>query len=161
MTANVEATNAEESADSEIAKVGLERWHKLAKNMTSEGLDELLAEEVVFHSPIVHSPQEGRDITKLYLMAAFNVLPGEKKSPGKIVSAESKFRYVREVVGERDAVLEFMTEMNGIQVNGIDMIRWNEAGQIIEFKVMIRPLKAIQQVHAGMAKMLEAMKPAE
>jgi hypothetical protein len=115
----------------------------------------------VFQSPVVHTPQEGRDITKMYLMAAFNVLPGQpkgEKSSAPEKKPASKFRYVREVVGDHDAVLEFMTEIDGITVNGVDMIRWNDAGKIVDFKVMIRPLKAIQKVHAQMGAMLEGMK---
>ena len=143
------------------AVAGLEAWHRLAGNMTAEGLDELLDENVVFHSPVVHTPQEGREITKLYLLAAGNVMPGDsKKADAKTsLSGEgTKFRYVREVVGDHDAVLEFMTEIDGIIVNGIDMIKWNDAGKIIEFKVLIRPLKAVQKVHAQMGAMLEKLK---
>lgn len=141
-----------------IAKQGIEEWHRLVRNMSEAGLEAVLAEDVVFHSPVVHSPQEGRDLTKLYLMAAFNVFPGTPKDSGK--PAETKFRYVREVVGDRDAVLEFETEVEGIFVNGVDMIRWNDDGKIIDFKVMIRPLKAIQKIHAQMGAMLEKLKPA-
>ena len=143
------------------AVAGLEAWHRAVRNMSANTLDEVLAEDVVFHSPVVHTPQEGRSITKLYLMAAFNVLPGESRddgTSGQTKKPESKFRYVREVVGEHDAVLEFMTEIDGIIVNGVDMIRWNDEGKIIDFKVMIRPLKAIQKVHAQMGAMLEGLK---
>ena len=87
----------------------------------------------------------------------------ETRSTGRDEPPESpsggKFRYVREVVGENDAVLEFMTEMDGIVVNGVDLIRWNDAGRIVDFKVLIRPLKAVNKVHAMMAGMLERMKP--
>lgn len=143
------------------AEAGLEAWHRTVRNMSPEALDEILADDVVFHSPVVHTPQEGRAVTKLYLLAAFNVFPGQSKGAAERAPderAESKFRYVREVVGTHDAVLEFMTEMDGISVNGVDMIRWNDAGRIVDFKVMIRPLKAIQKVHAQMGTMLEAMK---
>ena len=143
------------------AEAGLEAWHRAVRNMSPEALDEILADDVVFHSPVVHTPQAGRAVTKLYLLAAFNVFPGQSKGPAEPARqerAESKFRYVREVVGTHDAVLEFMTEMDGISVNGVDMIRWNDAGRIVDFKVMIRPLKAIQKVHAQMGAMLEAMK---
>ena len=150
-----------------IAKQALEAWHRHVKNVTEEGLDAMLADEVVFHSPVVHTPQVGRDVTKLYLMAAFNVFPGgpsddrdsNEPSSASDESAESKFRYVREVVGENDAVLEFETEVDGIFVNGVDMIRWNDEGKIVDFKVMIRPLKAIQKIHAQMGAMLERLKP--
>lgn len=144
-----------------IAEQGLARWHEVIRDMSGDALDGILAEDVVFHSPVVHTPQEGRAITKLYLMAAFNVFPGQGKgssAAGSARPAQSKFRYVREVVGARDAVLEFMTEIEGITVNGVDMIRWNEDGRIIDFKVMIRPLKAVQKIHAQMGAMLESMK---
>ncbi len=144
-----------------IAKRGVEDWHRVVRHMSSEALDEILAEDVVFHSPVVHTPQEGRAVTKLYLMAAFNVFPGQSGGDAEVDEAgtsKGQFRYVREVVGERDAVLEFMTEMDGIVVNGIDMIRWNDEGRIVDFKVMVRPLKAIQKVHAQMASMLENLK---
>lgn len=131
--------------------------------MTETSLDAILAEDVVFHSPIVHTPQEGRALTKLYLMAAFNVLPGQSGETGSEAGpgdgSPGHFRYVREVVGEDDVVLEFVTKIDDITVNGIDMIRFGDDGRIVDFKVMIRPLKAIQKVHARMASMLERMKP--
>ena len=102
----------------------------------------LLADDVVFYSPIVHTPQVGKPITTQYLAAALHVFGNDT------------FRYVREVVGEHDAVLEFMVEMEGISVNGVDMIKWNDAGQIVEFKVMLRPLKAVNLIHQKMAAML-------
>jgi ketosteroid isomerase-like protein len=120
----------------------LARWHDLVRRRDAEGLDDLLADDVVFHSPVVHTPQRGRQITQRYLAAAFQVL----SSPG--------FRYVREVVGERDAVLEFVVEIDGITVNGVDMIKWNGEGRIVEFKVMLRPLKAINIVQQKMAETL-------
>jgi hypothetical protein len=144
------------------ATVGLEAWHRVVRNMNDETLDELLAEDVVFHSPVVHTPQRGRALTKPYLMAAFNVLPGQSGSDASVGKAEKKatgnFRYVREVVGENDAVLEFVTQLDDITVNGVDIIRFDDEGKIVEFKVMIRPLKAIQKIHAQMAQMLDALK---
>ncbi len=141
---------------SSIANHGLAAWHAVAAAPTETALDALLADDVVFHSPIVHSPQRGRALAKLYLMAAFQVLA----SGGAGTAPDRKFRYVREIVGDRDAVLEFTTESEGITINGVDMIRWNDDGQIVDFKVMLRPLKAIQTVHAQMGRLLEAMKPA-
>ncbi|HIF93442.1 MAG TPA: nuclear transport factor 2 family protein [Myxococcales bacterium] len=137
--------------------------------MNDASLDEILAEDVVFHSPVVHTPQEGRALTKLYLMAAFNVLPGSLDSESSAQDTigqsadESKkskgiFGYVREVVGDNDVVLEFRTEIDGISINGIDMIHFNDDGKIDDFKVMVRPLKAIQKLHEQMAAMLENMK---
>ena len=122
----------------------LEDWHRIARNRDSAGLFALLAEDVVFHSPVVHAPQEGRKLAAMYLSAAFQVF------------ANPTFRYVREVVGESDAVLEFETEIDGVLVNGVDLIRWNDAGKIIDFKVMLRPLKAINLIHQKMAAMLQS-----
>lgn len=107
-------------------------------------MGELIAEDAVFHSPIVHTPQRGKALVSLYLSAAFYVLLNDS------------FRYVREVVGPRDAVLEFKVTVDGIEMNGVDMITWNEAGQIIDFKVMVRPLKAVNLIHHKMAEMLKA-----
>jgi hypothetical protein len=122
----------------------IERWHALVQSANPDGLEALLADNAVFHSPVVHTPQEGKAITQLYLSAAFLVL------------FNSNFRYVREIVGERDAMLEFETEIDGVKVNGIDIIRWNDSQQITDFKVMIRPLKAIMLIKDKMATMLEA-----
>ncbi len=129
---------------------GLEAWHRLVREQNTALLDELLADDVTFHSPVVHTPQEGKAITRLYLTAATEVLGGDG------------FEYVREVVDGRNAILEFRTEIDGIVINGIDMIHWNADGKIDDFKVMIRPLKAIQKLHGMMAALLEKMsKPAQ
>ena len=122
----------------------LDTWHQLVAARDPQGLDTLLADDVVFYSPVVHTPQVGKPITTMYLVAALHVFGNET------------FRYVREVVGERDAVLEFLVEIDGISVNGVDMIRWNDAGQITEFKVMLRPLKAVNLIHQKMAALLQA-----
>lgn len=125
----------------------IREWHALVRSRDMSGLDALLADDVVFHSPVVHMPQVGRAITRKYLEAALEVL----NTP--------HFRYLREVIGERDAMLEFETEIDGVRINGVDLIRWNDEGRIIDFKVMVRPLKAIQQVHQAMGLMLQRMKP--
>lgn len=122
----------------------LDTWHHLVRTQDPSGLDALLADDAVFYSPVVHTPQRGKKLAAGYLAAAFRVF----FSPS--------FRYVREIVGERDAMLEFETEVDGIVVNGVDIIRWNDAGQISEFKVMLRPLKAINVIHQRMAEMLQA-----
>jgi SnoaL-like domain len=121
----------------------LDSWHELVKSRNPAGLGDLLHEDVVFHSPVVHSPQRGKQITQMYLTAAFHVLMSEK------------FSYVREVVGEREAILEFSTVIDGITVNGVDIISWGEDGRITEFKVMVRPLKAVNLIHQMMAAMLK------
>lgn len=125
----------------------LAAWHQIVAARSPRGLTALLADDVVFYSPIVHTPQVGKPITTQYLAAALHVFGNDS------------FRYVREVVGEHDAVLEFMVEIEGISVNGVDMIKWNDAGQIVEFKVMLRPLKAVNLIHQKMAAMLAQVTP--
>lgn len=122
----------------------LDTWHRLVQTHDASGLDDLLAEDAVFHSPVVHTPQRGRALAARYLGAAFQVF------------FNPTFRYVREIVGATDAMLEFETEIDGVIVNGVDVIRWNDAGRIVDFKVMIRPLKAIHLIHERMAAMLQA-----
>lgn len=125
----------------------IETWHNIVRTRDASGLGELLAADVIFYSPVVHTPQVGKAITAMYLSAAVHVFGNES------------FKYVREIVGEIDAVLEFETEIDGIVINGVDMIKWNENGQIIEFKVMIRPLKAVNLIHQKMGQMLAARAP--
>ncbi len=136
----------------------IKKWHLHMKGQLPGGLDELLDDDVVFISPIVFTPQEGKAITKLYLQAAGQTLPGEKKSSGSPTNDKS-FRYIKEVLSGSTAVLEFETYVEGKYVNGIDMITCNAEGKITEFKVMIRPLQAINLVHKQMGEMLERMKP--
>ncbi|MED5620284.1 nuclear transport factor 2 family protein [Ideonella sp. BN130291] len=119
-------------------------WHQLVQSRNAKGLGGLLADDVVFHSPVVHTPQVGKAVTAQYLSAAFHVFFNES------------FRYVREVVGPRDAVLEFQVQIDGIEVNGVDMLAWNDEGRIVDFKVLIRPLKAINLIHQKMAALLQA-----
>jgi hypothetical protein len=121
-------------------------WHRVAETKDAAGLNTLLAENVVFHSPVVHTPQVGKAITHRYLTAAFGVLFNDS------------FRYVREIVSDHDAALEFVVEIDGISVNGVDMITWDDDGRIVDFKVMLRPLKAINLIHQKMAAMLQAAK---
>jgi len=121
----------------------IERWHQLVQSRDMAALKALLAEDVVFISPVVHTPQVGRPVTLAYLHAAMQVL----NNPS--------FRYLNHWYGPDSAVLEFECEVEGISVNGIDMIRWNAAGQIDRFKVMVRPLKAIHRLHEMMGRALQ------
>ena len=123
----------------------LAAWHALVHSRNAAALDALLADDVVFHSPVVHTPQRGKTITAKYLHGALQVLGTEH------------FRYVREIAGPRDAVLEFETEIDGIHVNGIDLIRWGDDGRIVDFKVMVRPLKAVNALHQKMGEMLQRL----
>lgn len=118
------------------------RWHEVVKSRDLTALKDLIADEAVFESPVVHTPQVGKAITVTYLAGALQVLNNDS------------FRYVGEWRAERSAVLEFATEIDGITVNGVDIISWNEAGKITGFKVMIRPLKAINLVHRMMGELL-------
>lgn len=120
----------------------LPAWHDLIRSRDPRGLDALLAEDVVMHSPVVHTPLRGKAITRQYLHAAFHVFINDS------------FRYVREVYGPSDAVLEFEVEIDGIRVNGVDMIHWDEDARIVDFKVMLRPLKAVNLIHQRMAALL-------
>lgn len=122
----------------------LATWHRLVRTNDASGLAALLADDAVFHSPVVHTPQRGKAIVARYLGAAFHVF------------FNPTFRYVREITGPSDAMLEFETEIDGVQVNGVDLIRWNDADLIVDFKVMVRPLKAINLIHQRMAAMLQA-----
>ena len=126
-----------------MSNATLDAWHQMIEERNAGALDEVLADDAVFHSPVVHTPQEGKALTKMYLTAAIMVL------------GNSNFSYVREIIGESDAVLEFSAEINGIQINGVDMIHWNADGKIDDFKVMIRPLKAVNLLHQLMRQMLE------
>jgi hypothetical protein len=128
-----------------MSKPPIDAWHQLISERNVAALDEVLADDVVFHSPVVHSPQNGKQLAKMYLSAAILVL------------GNSDFAYVREVAGESDAVLEFTCEINGTHINGVDMIHWNADGKIDDFKVMIRPLKAVNLLHGLMNQMLGQM----
>ena len=121
----------------------LEAWLQLVARKDVTGVDSLLAEDVVFHSPVVDTPQAGKAVTRQYLAAVFDIF------------SKHSFRYVREVVGERDAVLEFLIEIDGVSVNGVDMITWNDEGLIVDFKVMLRPMKAIKVMQMRMAAVLQ------
>ena len=123
------------------------RWHRYMDGDLAGGLQELLADDVVFYSPVVFTPQRGKDITALYLAAASRALGGGE---------ESTFTYTKEVLAGDTAVLEFETSVEGKYVNGVDIITCDDSGRIVEFRVMIRPLQAIQAVHEQMGRLLAA-----
>ena len=120
------------------------RWHSYLGGELSGGLDELLADDVVFYSPVVYTPQQGKPVTTTYLEAAARTLGG------------ADFRYTKQVLAGNTAVLEFETSVEGKYVNGVDIIRCDDAGRIVEFRVMIRPLQGIQTVHEQMGRRLAA-----
>ena len=139
----------------------IEKWHAYLRGELPGGLDGLLDDEVVFYSPIVFAPQKGKAITALYLRAATQTLPGDGPiSVGLDGEPVNRgFRYTKSVLAGDTAVLEFETSVEGTYVNGVDIIRCNDEGRIIEFRVMIRPLQAVERVHRRMAAMLEGMDP--
>src|SRR5580700_6869141 len=138
------------------------QWHAYLSGELPGGLDELLDDNVVFYSPIVFTPQRGKQITSLYLQAAGQSFAGGDPVSGTQSSDPgARFHYTKSVIGDDTAVLEFETTMAGKYVNGVDIIRCNDKGRIIEFRVMIRPLQAVTLVHQKMAAMLESMTPQE
>tara|TARA_B100001250_G_scaffold289432_2_gene251168 strand:- start:3170 stop:3592 length:423 start_codon:yes stop_codon:yes gene_type:complete len=136
----------------------IEKWHQIVKTKDISLYDKFLSEDVVFYSPVVFTPQKGKDLTKAYLMAAGGVFSDKRESSEEESKTDSAFKYTKEVIGEKSAMLEFESELNGKYVNGIDLISWNEEGKITEFKVFIRPLQAVNALHEMMGKMLERMK---
>jgi hypothetical protein len=122
----------------------IERWHRYLVGDLPGGLDGLLAEDVVFYSPVVYTPQRGKRVTTQYLEAASQTLGGDA------------FQYTKQVLSGDTAVLEFETSVEGKYVNGVDIIRCDDDGRIVEFRVMMRPLQAIQAVHEQMGRRLAA-----
>ena len=123
------------------------RWHRYVDGDLPGGLDELLADDVVFYSPVVHTPQRGKTVTAQYLEAASQTLVG---------GADGAFRYTKQVLSGDTAVLEFETSVEGKFVNGVDIIRCDDGGRIVEFRVMLRPLQGIGAVHEQMGRRLTA-----
>jgi hypothetical protein len=126
-----------------MASSVIERWHEIVRSRDIASLNALLAEDVVFESPVVHAPQNGKAITHKYLAAALHVLNNDT------------FKYLNEWLGPHSAVLEFQSTCDGILINGVDMITWNDQGLITHFKVMVRPLKAVNKIHELMGQMLQ------
>ena len=129
------------------------KWHAFVRGELVDGLETLLAEDVVFYSPIVFTPQAGKVITTMYLQAAVSVLAG--RSSGSEAVAPTTFRYTKDVRSGDIAVLEFETTIDGKLVNGVDIITCNAADQIVEFRVMLRPLQAVNLVHQRMGELLQ------
>jgi len=120
-------------------------WHQIVTEKNVAKLNELLDDDVVFYSPLVHTPQLGKKIVMQYLGAAFKVF------------FDDSFTYIHEIENDNNAVLEFTVEIDRIVVNGVDMIQWNDEGKITEFKVMLRPLKAVHLIHQKMGELLAAV----
>jgi hypothetical protein len=123
-------------------KANVENWHEVITSRDLEKLSEILSEDVVFYSPVVHTPQVGKKLTQLYLSAALHII------------ANDTFIYIKKVIDINETILEFEVEIDGILVNGVDIITWNNNGKITEFKVMIRPLKGVNLIHEKMGELL-------
>ena len=127
------------------AKDLIHKWHEVINSDDMNALDKIIAEEAVFSSPVVFTPMEGKEVTIMYLHAA-----------GQSFNME-KFKYTKEIHDGMNSVLEFETYIDDISVNGVDMIEWNQDGMISNFKVMIRPFKAVQKVQEKMVEALESL----
>ena len=134
----------------------IKKWHDQTHGKFPGGLDALLADDIIFYSPVVFTPQEGKELAKLYLMAAGNTFGGDNAKKGGDL-AESSFKYTKDGLSGNQAILEFETTIEGKYINGVDIITFNDEGKISEFKVMIRPLQAVNMIHMQMQRMLEEL----
>lgn len=125
----------------------VKKWHKIVAERDEAALEKLLHEDVVMYSPVVFTPQKGKEITTQYLKAALEVL----------VAPDAHFKYINETIDTNKCVLEFTAVIDGITINGVDMIEINDEGQIISFKVMVRPLQGMNKLHQKMGEMLKKM----
>ncbi len=123
-------------------------WHRLLNNKKIEDLEALLDKDAVFYSPLVFQPQKGRKITAIYLTNAYHMF---------FANENNTFQYVNEIHSDTDSMLEFTCEIDGILINGVDIIKWTSDGKIEEFKVMIRPNKAIEKVKEKMGELFSKM----
>lgn len=139
----------------------IEKWHKHLRGQLLGGLDELLDENVTFYSPVVYTPQKGRELTKLYLNAAGNTLGGEAPAQAGSGDADASnsgtFRYTKQILSGNQAVLEFESTVDGKYINGVDIFECNDEGKLVELRVMVRPLQAVNAIHQQMGAMLKKM----
>jgi hypothetical protein len=125
-----------------LAISGVQRWRDFVRSHDAAMLWDLLHPDVVFESPVVHTPQRGREITFKYLTSVVKVLGGPS------------FNFIGEWTSEAGAVLEFIDEIDGVTINGVDIISFDAENRITRFKVMVRPLKAINLLHRLMGEQL-------
>ncbi len=155
-------------SSSDPIHLALDRFHANLRGQLDGGFDALLHPDVVFYSPVVFTPQKGREITKLYLGAAGSTLTGDKPAAADVADAAAEtttiggdsdhsFKYTKTIASGHQAMLEFETTMEGKYVNGVDIITCDDDSMITEFKVMMRPLQAVNLVHQQMGAMLEKM----
>lgn len=120
----------------------IQRWLEVIESGRTDELDDMLTEDAVFYSPAVFTPQRGRATAVAYLRAA------------EYMFRDTGFHYVEKWYGDNSAVLHFAAEVDGLSLEGIDMLHWNDDGKITSVKVMIRPFKALQGVIGKMAELL-------
>ena len=140
-----------------MIKHTMEQWNRVLRGEIE--IDDVLHDDCVFWSPVLFHPQVGSELTKLYLSAASMVFPGDDKSENSESEKSSSFRYTKQVLDGNHAVLEFETMIDGLTVNGVDIISCDDDGLITEFKVMIRPLKAVEKAREQMMSVLEQINP--
>jgi len=124
---------------------GLAKWHKFVGEQDIQALSEALADDVIFRSPVLWKPKSGRDTAILYLSSAARVL--------------EDFAYHRQFLGDNAVVLEFSARVGSMGLKGVDIIQFNDAGQISDFEVMVRPATGLQALGAAMAQQLANTDP--
>ena len=122
----------------------IKKWHQVVQEKNFELLESILDDSVVFYSPVVFTPQKGKKITLMYL-----------SSVAMVFNVDS-FSYTHEVIDGNMASLEFELELEGIHINGLDLITWNKDQKITEFKVFIRPLQGLNALHKLMGMALKS-----
>jgi hypothetical protein len=122
------------------------KWHEVVKNRDYNLLESILSDDIIFYSPVVYTPQKGKQLALQYLMAASEVFNS------------TSFQYNKEMIGESSASLEFSLTLDSTDINGIDLISWDKTGKINEFKVFIRPLQGVNMIHKLMQGMMESFK---
>jgi hypothetical protein len=147
------------NSDVSIINQVIDKWHQVLRGEVD--IDTVLHEDCVFWSPVLFHPQEGRELTKMYLSAAALVFPGDDGADNAVTAATSQepisFKYTKRVLADNHAVLEFETSIDGIHVNGVDIISCDDEGLIVEFKVMIRPRQGLEKVREQMMSMIESL----
>lgn len=133
----------------EAVSQALAHWHSMVAQGDLSTLPSILHAQAVFRSPVAHTPYPGAPVVTLILTTVAKVF--------------TDFEYLRELSTEDglSVVLEFSAKVNGKQLKGIDMIRFDESGKIVEFEVMIRPLNALQALAGEMASRLAQYLPSK
>ena len=122
-------------------KPTLGRWHEFVTTQKPEILHEILSDDMKFHSPFIWKPKDKR--------FALMVLT-------TVVTVFENFRYTREMFGENSCTLEFAANIGAVALEGVDIIEFDDAGKIVDFKIMIRPANGLQKLGEEMGKRFAA-----